>query len=386
MDGATDTLVIDCPTGATLGLRSIASGGETIDWTGLERASHCAVPTLSLDPIESPTTSTSVSATFAVTGPDTVTGADSVNCSLDGGAGGACTSPYTAGGLAVGGHTLTVVATNSVGSTTRSASWTVEAPAPAAPVLTAPTGPAGSAGAVIHHDAAGSVTVAAPATQVTVQWAASTLSSDATILVTPTSVSTPLPGFQAGGAAVQVTIRAADGTPITSVDTPLDIVFANSPAGVQPASSADGVTWTPIPQISGPPLPAGQRDGWYRDAGGAVHVLTRHLTYFGVLVPTVQTKVVVTVRTAARLDLRRSQVLQVTVGATVPGRATISLANAKGTAVARLRTQLGAGSTRLALHVPRMIRNGRYTLVVNLTTPAGSATQRRQVVVTGGRR
>lgn len=382
-DAATDMVTIDCPAGATLGLRSIASNGETVDWTGLERASHCAAPTLSLDSIASPTTSTSVSAIFTVTGPDTVTGADSVTCGLDGGSAGACTSPYTASGLAVGGHTLTVVAANSVGSTTRSASWTVQAPAP---VLTAPTGPAGSAGAVIHHDAPGSVTVTAPATQVTVQWAAGTLATDATILVTPTAVTTPLPGFEAGSAAVQVTIRAADGTPITSVDTPLEIVFANAPADVQPASSADGVTWTPIPQISGPPLPAGQRDGWYRDAVGAVHILTRHLSYFGVLVPAGQAKVVVTVRAAARLDLRRSQRLPVTVSATVPGRATISLVSAKGARVARLQAQVGAGSTRLVLRVPRTIRNGRYTLIVNLTTAAGSASQRRQVVVTGGRR
>ena len=114
-------------------------------------------------------------------------------------------------------------------------------------------------------------------------------------------MATPLPGFQAGSAAVQITVRAADGTPITSVDTPLEIVFANAPADVQPATSADGVTWTTIPQISGPPLPAGQRDGWYRDAAGAVHVLTRHLTYFGVLVPAPQVvKVVVTIHAAPR--------------------------------------------------------------------------------------
>jgi Ca2+-binding RTX toxin-like protein len=307
-------------------------------------------------------------------------------CSLDGAAPTSCTSPVSYTGLANGTHTVTVAATDAAGNTgTVSATWTVSV----APPLTAPTGPPGSAGAVIRHDAAGSVTVAAPTsggptTQVTVQWAPGMLASDATILVTPAPVATPPPGFQAGGAVVQVTVQAANGTPITSVDTPLEIVFANAPADVQPASSADGVIWTLIPQVAGPALPLGQRDGWYRDATGAIHILTRHLTYFGVLVPAA--KVSVSVQAPARLDLRRSRNLPVTVTATTAGQATISLVSQRRKTVARARIRVGAGVTHVTLRVPKTARNGRYTLVTVLATPTGSATQRRRVVVTGGRR
>ena len=105
------------------------------------------------------------------------------------------------------------------------------------------------------------------------------------------------------------------------------------------------------------------------------------------LVPAPQAvKVVVTIHAAARLDLRRSRQLPVTVSATVAGQTTISLVNGKGTRVAQLRSRVGAGTTRLVLRVPRALRNGRYTLVVTLTAAGGTATPRRQVVVTGGRR
>jgi hypothetical protein len=64
------------------------------------------------------------------------------SCALDGAAAGACTSPFTATGLAEGVHSLTVVATDGVGNvgTPVVLGWTIDTTAPDAPHLV--TGPA----------------------------------------------------------------------------------------------------------------------------------------------------------------------------------------------------------------------------------------------------
>ncbi|NYE37527.1 hypothetical protein F4692_002660 [Nocardioides cavernae] len=87
-------------------------------------------PTVTVTSAPTDGTSTSVSAAFTVDADATTT------CSLDGAPGQPCAGTYGATGLAVGPHTLTIVATDTVGNqTTRVLSWTVAAPAPA----TAPT-------------------------------------------------------------------------------------------------------------------------------------------------------------------------------------------------------------------------------------------------------
>jgi hypothetical protein len=65
--------------------------------------------------------------------------AATLTCSLDGAAAETCASPHTVSGLTDGSHTLTVFATNATTETGNAASsFTVDATAPAAPVITAP--------------------------------------------------------------------------------------------------------------------------------------------------------------------------------------------------------------------------------------------------------
>jgi hypothetical protein len=50
-----------------------------------------------------------------------------------------------------------------------------------------------------------------------------------------------------------------------------------------PAYTVDGNHWYVIPSIGSSPLLPGLEDGYYRDSQGALHILTRHATIFGLL-------------------------------------------------------------------------------------------------------
>ena len=77
---------------------------------------------------------------------------------------------------------------------------------------------------------------------------------------------------------------AIAGTYVTEFSEPIEIIFSN-PTGVFviPAWSANGTSsWNTIGPVDSSTLPATRRDGFYRDSDG-VHVLTRHLTSFGLM-------------------------------------------------------------------------------------------------------
>jgi hypothetical protein len=93
-------------------------------------------------------------------------------------------------------------------------------------------------------------------------------------------------GFAPGTRTVSVEARAVgDGASVTDFGRQwLDIVFEGVPLSEVPAYSRDGgATWTPILALRSASLPATAQDGWYRDALGRMHVLTRHLTLFTLL-------------------------------------------------------------------------------------------------------
>lgn len=78
-----------------------------------------------------PSVSRSASATFTFAGSQT---GDDFSCTLDGGAAAPCASPFTAGGLAAGGHTLQVAAVDAFGrtdATPATYTWTVDLTPPA---------------------------------------------------------------------------------------------------------------------------------------------------------------------------------------------------------------------------------------------------------------
>jgi hypothetical protein len=64
--------------------------------------------------------------------------AATVTCSLDGGPATPCSSPWSASGLAVGSHNLSISATNVSGTGSDSYSWSIQPP----PVATITSGPA----------------------------------------------------------------------------------------------------------------------------------------------------------------------------------------------------------------------------------------------------
>jgi hypothetical protein len=116
-------------------LEGITSEAATYDWT-VDTIAPLA-PTLSNKP-SSLTNSTSFSIDFT---PAEAGG--TVECSVDGGLWAPCTSPVTGSGLADGSHSVKVRQTDAAGNVGAEASysWTVDATAPEAPVLSGqPTG------------------------------------------------------------------------------------------------------------------------------------------------------------------------------------------------------------------------------------------------------
>jgi hypothetical protein len=92
------------------------------------------------------------------------------------------------------------------------------------------------------------------------------------------------PDLVTGGQVIEVTAHwALAGTEVTAFTAPLDITIPNTGgAFVAPATSDDGATWRSLARLDGPTLPAGRSDGYYVE-GGNVHVLTRHLSFFALM-------------------------------------------------------------------------------------------------------
>jgi hypothetical protein len=133
----------------------------------------------------------------------------------------------------------------------------------------------------------GSVTVAPPtggrATQV--NWSAGTFGGTVNVTVDPTPpIAAPAFAGPASDQIVSITVTdPTTGQAIHTLSSPLEIVFPNAPKGYVPAMSEDGVNFQALPLLTGTTLPAGQPDGYYVDANGAIHILTIHLTQFAVL-------------------------------------------------------------------------------------------------------
>lgn len=211
---------------------------------------------------------------------------------------GGSTSGGTSGGGTSGGGTTTPTTTTTTSGTTT----TTVTPTSVAVTQTAPNQGAtahdvqptqtGTASVVVQPATGG--TNAQPPVPVQATWPAGTFTASVTVAVTPKpELSAPTPGNPnppavAGGLAVgntviQIVATDSSGKKVTTLDAPMKIHIDSAPGTYVPASSEDGSSWTPIPQLFSLPLPEGQADGYYVNADGSIDVYTRHLTFFGLL-------------------------------------------------------------------------------------------------------
>jgi uncharacterized repeat protein (TIGR02059 family) len=209
--------------------------------------------------------------------------------------------------------------------------------------------------------------------QASVNWAAGTFAD-------PVSVNAgdaPALGgsFGSGTVIVQVTVkRLADGAPLTTFGHPLEVVFPVAPVGGVPSFSEDGKTWSPLPLLSSGTLPPGQVDGYFRDSAGAVHVLTRHLTYFGVLMAA-QTKLALSVSgTVTRLP-GGVRGIAASVNVTRGSLILAALYAPRGALLQTWKRTVPAGASTVTLIVPASkVARGLCTIVLQATA-AGQTTR-----------
>lgn len=249
--------------------------------------------------------------------------------------------------------------------------------APAAPAAPVTTTTADSASMTIAASTAGTLSLptAAGATPApTVSWSSPTFTSPVTVSVTLIGAATQggqrtVSGFSAGSVSMTLLVTDAAGNQLHHFPAPLDVVFASPAPGFQPAYSEDGITWVAIPKLSGTSLPAGQQDGYYTAANGAVHVLTMHATYFGLL-----TGLSLWGGTKSHAKhTAKSIVVHLATGRT--SVATVSLVNHSGRTLRTVKTALGAGGKALKLALPAHLKRGTYRIRVKATSGVVTASK-----------
>jgi uncharacterized repeat protein (TIGR02059 family) len=198
-------------------------------------------------------------------------------------------------------------------------------------------------------------------------WPAGAFGDTVVVHIAPTLASA-MPTLPKDAIVVQVTafLRSTH-APVTALGGVIDVRFPNATQGAHPLNSADGTSWRDIPQLQTLNLPDGQRDGWFRDSDGTIHVLARHLSYYALVGQEVSTKLAMRIITVRRLWLKDRSFIAVRMMLTAPARVT-------GTFVAPDGSTVGGQSiktpTRHAgvtvLRVPlRITTPGLYKLQVH---------------------
>jgi uncharacterized repeat protein (TIGR02059 family) len=207
----------------------------------------------------------------------------------------------------------------------------------------------------------------------TVNWAAGTFSDAVSIRADDSPAVDGLVG--AGSRIVKVTVtRLADGAALTTFGQPLEIVLTGAAADGIVSFSEDGNTWTPVPLLAATTLPAGQPDGYFRDAAGAVHVLTRHLTYFGVM-KAPQTKLPLTVSGTVTALPGGARQIRVSVSVLRSSRIVAGLYSSRGKLLQTWTRTVPAGGSTLTLILPASkVEKGACTIVLQATA-AGRTTR-----------
>jgi hypothetical protein len=120
--------------------------------------------------------------------------------------------------------------------------------------------------------------------RVMASWPAGALPQAATVSLTPATLPQAEDGFASGSYLVQLNVTSADGgTLVTSFSAPVTLRFQPPTAGVVPAFSADGATWTVLLHLPNQRLPAGATAGYTTRPNGTVVVTTLASGSFGLL-------------------------------------------------------------------------------------------------------
>ena len=185
---------------------------------------------------------------------------------------------FATGTLGEGNHTLIATLNDLAGKTTLvQLHFTVYTPGTAVPPVEGNTTLSGPT-TIMSPDGTYSVTMPAHA------WPAGANPRSWLILrLDPSTLGSlpPGPGGLPMENVAEIVARWADGSgEVHHFDSPVDIAFFNIRPGLLPAT-VDGNAWRMIRRVpTAGDLPADWSDGYYR-AGGTVHILTRHLSIFG---------------------------------------------------------------------------------------------------------
>ncbi|MHB8471058.1 MAG: hypothetical protein ACYDCH_15085, partial [Gaiellaceae bacterium] len=169
----------------------------------------------------------------------------------------------------------------------------------------------------------------------TISWPAQTFGTDVEVTMTPQTRAS-LPNLNLPPNSIVVDVRAfivQTNQPVSALGQVVDLHFPNAPGGTVPQVSEDGMTWRTIPALPTLNLPDGQRDGWFRDSDGTLHVLTRHFTYYALVGGEVASRLTVNLVTVRRLWLEHRTFLGVRVYLTAPARLTGTFVDAAGKSI-----------------------------------------------------
>ncbi|MGZ4395855.1 MAG: hypothetical protein ACXVZ2_10890, partial [Gaiellaceae bacterium] len=185
-----------------------------------------------------------------------------------------------------------------------------------------------------------------------------------------------------GSLAYQVTAtRLRDGSPVHVLGNVLDVQFKNAPPVATPSTSEDGIAWRTVPTLPSLSLPDDQPDGAFRDAANTMHILTRHLSYFALFVPSADKlafQVFGTVRYTWGVDKYVGARISLTQPAVVTGR----LYNQKGSKLKTWVRPAKAGNSILRLKLPPTARKpGMYRITFTARAKSGTAIQTIRVRV-----
>ncbi|HZQ82469.1 MAG TPA: DUF1906 domain-containing protein [Gaiellaceae bacterium] len=116
----------------------------------------------------------------------------------------------------------------------------------------------------------------------TASWPAAAFATEVVVTLTP--MATPP---TANGYGVQLTVTETDNNaPVAGFGAPVTVHLLKPPVGVVPAFSTDGVTWTPLPQLTSAGLSNTVLSAYSVDADGTIEIQTLVPGYFGLIADT----------------------------------------------------------------------------------------------------